>query len=73
MRFGATTPDTALFGKANGMSTLDMESGGALIDTEYSIDIDDDDDDDDDDEDDEDDDAWMNRALGLSDTLDGGY
>jgi hypothetical protein len=73
MRFGATTPDTSLFGKANGMSTLDMESGGALIDTEYSIDIDDDDDDDDDDEDDEDDDAWMSRALGLSDTLDGGY
>jgi hypothetical protein len=72
MRFVATTSETALFGKAAGMSTLDMESGGGLVDTEFSIDIADEEDEDNEEED-KDDDAWMNRAIELSETLDGEY
>jgi hypothetical protein len=41
------------------------------MDTEFSIDIEDDDDDEEDEEEDED--AWMSRAIDLSETLDGGY
>jgi len=57
----------SIFGKsAAGMSTLDMESGAGLIDTEYSIDIDDDDEEDDDD----DDNQWLARAMEMTETLD---
>jgi len=51
--------------KAAGMSTLDGESGGFLM---GQIVVQEDEDDDD-----EDDDIWMNRALSMSDMLDGEY
>lgn len=57
----------SIFGKsALGMSTMDMESGGVLVDTEYSIDIDDEDED----EDEDDDSKWLTRAKDLADNLD---
>lgn len=58
----------SVFGKAAGMSTLDMASGGGLMNTEFSIDIEDDDD-----EEDESDEGWMARALDLADVLEGEY
>jgi hypothetical protein len=70
LRFSVPDVGRGMFGKANGMSTLDMESGGLLMNPEFSIDIDDDDDEE---EDDEPDDAWMTRALDLSESLDSEY
>lgn len=70
MRFTLAEPTDSCFKKSSGMSTLDMESGGLLLGGEFSIDIDDNNDDEDDEESD---DAWMLRALDLSESLDGEY